>query len=153
VPLASNSSRLTDFGWLIGDWESKQDNTTLNVTFRWIADKRFIERDYTAVQDGKETAKGVQIIGWDPRAGHIRSWSFDATGGFGSSLWTPTPEGWQAESAGVLADGTPTASRDVLIRVVGEDNVLGWRSFDRSVGDVALPDTPEIVLDRLPEKR
>jgi uncharacterized protein (TIGR02246 family) len=153
IPLTSNFHRLEDLGWLIGTWETKRGATTVRATFRWIANKSFIERDHVVREQGVQTESGVQIIGWDPRAEQVRSWSFDASGGYGSSLWTTTPEGWQAKSSGVLADGATTASREMLIRVTGEDDVLGWRSFNRSVGDVALPDTPEIVLDRIPEKR
>ena len=51
------------------------------------------------------------------------------------------------------AQRPPTASRNVLIRVPGEDNVLGWRSVARSVGGTSLPDTPEVVLDRVSEKK
>jgi len=153
IPLSSNFSRLEDLGWLIGTWEAKRDGTAVRATFRWFANKSFIEREYTVREDGVQTASGIQIIGWDPQAGQVRSWSFDASGGYGSSLWTATPEGWHAESSGVLPDGTPTSSQEMLIRVPGEDNVLGWRSFDRSAGDAALADTPEVVLDRAPEKR
>ena len=53
----------------------------------------------------------------------------------------------------MLPDGTPTASRDLLIRVPGEDDVLGWRSMARSAGGASLPDTPEVVLDRIAEKK
>jgi hypothetical protein len=153
LPVASNFHRLKELDWLIGTWESKREGTTVRVNFRWIANKSFIEREYAVRQDGVETAKGIQIIGWDPQAGQVRSWSFDSLGGYGSSLWAPSPEGWRSASSGVLADGTPTSSREILIRVAGEDQVLGWRSVDRSIGGVALPDTPEVVLDRLPEER
>jgi uncharacterized protein (TIGR02246 family) len=153
VPLTSNFSKLEELGWLIGTWQTKRDGTAVRATFRWIANKSFIERDFTVSQDGIQTASGIQVIGWDPQAGRFRSWSFDASGGYGTSLWTPTPEGMHAESSGVMPDGTPTSSEKVLIRVPGEDNVFGWRSFHRSIGDVALPDTAEVVLDRVPEKK
>ena len=55
------------------------------------------------------------------------------------------------DSTGVTADGTPTSSKEILIRVPGEDNVLGWR-FDRKIGETPLPATREVVLDRVPEK-
>lgn len=153
IPLASNAGRLQDLAWLIGTWESKSEGTAVRATFRWIANKSFIERDFTVRQEGVQTASGVQIIGWDPQAGRVRSWSFDATGGYGSGLWTPTLDGLHGESTGVLADGTPTSSQELLIRAPGENDVFGWRSFDRSVDDVALPDTTEAVFDRVPEKQ
>ena len=52
----------------------------------------------------------------------------------------------------MLADGTPTSAGDYLIRVPQEDNVLGFRSVNRKLGDTQLPDLREVVLDRVPEK-
>ena len=153
IELPSNFARVEGLGWLVGTWKAERDGTAMHTTVRWIANKSFLERDYTIRKDGIAVSSGKQIIGWDPKAGQIRSWSFDASGGYGTGLWTATPEGWRIESSGVLPDGTPTASRDLLIRVPGEDNVLGWRSVARSVGGASLPDTPEVVLDRISEKK
>jgi hypothetical protein len=94
----------------------------------------------------------MQIIGWDPQARQIRSWSFDSAGGHGGGLWSAAADGWQIKSSGVLPDGTPTAAVDHLIRVPGENDVFGWESIDRHVGDAELPDLKEAVLDRVPEK-
>jgi hypothetical protein len=52
-----------------------------------------------------------------------------------------------------LPDGTPTASQDRLIRVAGENDVFGWQSTDRRVGDDQLPDLAEVVLDRVIETK
>ena len=49
-----------------------------------------------------------------------------------------------------MPDGTPTTSNDFLIRTVDENSVLGWRSTDRTAGGSEIPDTSEIVLDRVP---
>ncbi len=153
IPLPSNSRRLEELGWLIGSWKTKSEGATVHTAFRWIAGKSFIQRDYTVQQNRVATSSGTQIIGWDPQAGRIRSWSFDSSGGHGTSLWSNAPEGWLIESMGTLADGTPTSSRDLLIRVAGEDNVFGFRSFDRKAGQTALPELREVVLDRVPENR
>jgi uncharacterized protein (TIGR02246 family) len=153
IELPSNFARVESLGWLVGTWKAERDGTAMHSTIRWIANKSFLEREYTIRKDGIAVSSGRQIIGWDPKAGQIRSWSFDASGGHGTGLWTATPEGWRIESSGVMPDGTPTASRDLLIRVPGEDNVLGWRSVARSAGGASLPDTPEVVLDRISEKK
>ena len=153
IPLPSNFSRLADLAWLIGHWQVKDEETTVDTCFRWIANKSFIRRDYSVRRAGIEVSSGTQIIGWEPAAGQITSWSFDSSGGHGTARWSPGPEGWRIESRGVLADGTPTSSRELLIRVAGEDNIFGWRSFDRKAGQVALPDTREVVLDRVPDKQ
>jgi uncharacterized protein (TIGR02246 family) len=153
IELPSNFARVEGLAWLVGTWTAHRDATTVHTTIRWIANKSFLERDYTIRKDGITVSSGKQIIGWDAKARQIRSWSFDASGGYGTGLWTATPDGWRIESSGVLADGMPTSSRDLLIRVPGEDNVLGWRSVARSAGGASLPDTPEVVLDRVVEKR
>ena len=149
VELPSNFAKIEDLGWLAGTWTAKRDGNTVRTTIRWIANNSFLEREYTVANDGIVTSSGRQIIGWDPKTAKVRSWSFDASGGYGTGVWTQTPEGWQIEQTGVLADGTPTSSRDTLVRVPGEDNVLGFRSSARTAGDTRLADVPEVVLDRV----
>ena len=153
IAIQSNYPRLEQFDWLVGKWEAKSKEVTIRTECRWIANKSFLQRDYVVRQNGLTTSAGIQIIGWDPQAGQVRSWSFDSSGGYGTGAWTPTQQGWRIASAGVLADGTRTSSQDVLICVPGERNVLGWRSTDRKVGTMALPDTDEVVLERLAERR
>jgi len=153
IPLASGPGRLEELSWLIGSWKTKSKGATVYTTFRWIGNKSFIQREYTVQQNGKAVSSGTQIIGWDPQANQIRSWSFDSTGGHGTSFWTTMPDGWVMQSSGTLANGAPTSSREHLIRVAGEDNVFGWRSFDRKAGPAILPDMAEVVLDRVVEKR
>ncbi len=152
VELPSNFAKVESLGWLVGTWTAQRDGNKVRTTIRWIANNSFLQREYSVSTDGIETSSGRQIIGWDPKSGQIRSWSFDAAGGYGTGVWTATPEGWQIEQSGVLADGTPTSSRDTLVRVPGEDNVLGFRSANRAVGDTRLPDVPEVVLDRVQAK-
>ena len=154
IELPSNYARVQGLEWLVGTWKAERDGTSLQTTVRWIANNSFLERDFTIRKDGIPFSLGKQIIGWDAKAGQIRSWSFDAAGGYGTGFWTATPDGWRIESTGVMPDGTPTSSLDLVIRVPGEDNVLGWRSIARGAqGGVSLPDTPEVVVDRVVEKK
>jgi uncharacterized protein (TIGR02246 family) len=152
VELPSNFAKIEGLGWLVGTWTAKREGNNVRTTIRWIANNSFLEREYTVANDGIVSSSGRQIIGWDPKIEKIRSWSFDASGGYGTGVWTRTPEGWQIEQSGVLADGTPTSSRDTLVRIPGEDNVFGFRSSARTAGDTRLADVPEVVLDRVPAK-
>lgn len=153
LEVASNYDRLKGLQWLVGTWETSRESTTVRTTIRWVANKSFLLREFTVRQQGVTTSEGLQIIGWDAQAGRVRSWSFDASGGHGSGLWTATADGWRIDNKGQLADGTPTASHDFLIQVTGEPNIVGWRSTQRIVGNLALPDMKEVVLDRVQEKR
>ena len=152
IALPSNFGRLRQLQSLVGDWETKSQGTVVQTRIRWIADRSFLQRDYTVRRNGLTVSSGLQVIGWDPQSNQVRSWSFDSSGGHGTGVWAPTPQGWCIASTGVLADGTPTSSQDLLIRVPDEDNVLGWQSVNRKVGDTQLPDTREVVLERLGEK-
>lgn len=152
VDAPSNYGRLQALEFLVGRWQAKSDDAQVDTDIHWIANKSFLIRNYTVRRAGAVASLGVQIIGFDPLAGRIRSWSFDSSGGYGVGQWTAAPDGWRIESTGVLADGTPTSSRDTLVRVAGEDNTFGWRSTNRTAGGAALPDTPEVVLDRAKEK-
>ena len=108
IELPSNFARVEGLAWLVGSWTAQRDGTTIHTTIRWIANKSFLERDYTIRKDGIVVSSGKQIIGWDAKARQIRSWSFDASGGYGTGLWMATPDGWRIESSGVMADGVPT---------------------------------------------
>ena len=145
-------SKLQDLDWLVGKWRSKTDDVVAESDIRWRGNKSFIEREYTVRKGEATTNSGLQIIGWDPQEGQIRSWSFDATGGYGTGLWSQTADGWMIDHIGTLPDSTPTASRDYVVHVPGQDNVLGWRSTHRMAGDSVLPDTAEVVFDRVKDK-
>ena len=152
IDLPSNFAKIESLGWLVGTWTAKRDGKSVRTTVRWIANNSFLEREYSVATDGIVSSSGRQIIGWDPKTETVRSWSFDASGGYGTGVWSRTPDGWQIEQNGVMADGTPTSSRDTLVRIPGEDNVLGFRSTARTAGDERLPDVAEVVLDRVVEK-
>jgi uncharacterized protein (TIGR02246 family) len=146
---SNNSDRLQPLHWLIGKWQMKASGITATSTYHWIAGQSYLQREYEVDNNGKVISSGTQIIGWNPRVQRLCSWSFDSAGGCGTGVWTPLADGWQIESKGVLADGTPTSSRDQLIRVPGEDDVYGWSSAHRLAGNSVLADLPEKVLDRV----
>ncbi len=152
MPIASNFAQLQELGWLVGDWEAKSDGVTAHSQIRWIANKSFLQRTFSVNRDGMQVASGMQVIGWDPRSERIVSWTFDSSGGHGIGVWNAMQEGWGIDSTGVTADGVPTTAKDHLIRVPGETNVFGWRSVDRKMGDMKVPDVPEVVFDRVTSK-
>ncbi len=137
---------LVDFEWLIGSWTTVSGETRIDMTCRWIADKAFIQRSFTVRAGDDVASSGVQIIGWDPAAEQVTSWTFDSTGGFSVGVWTPQDTGWMIQAEGVLGDGTPTSATNLLSRT--DDDVLSWKSVDRVAGDVQLPDTPETIIRR-----
>ncbi len=135
-----------DLEWLIGSWVAEEHGIQVESVFRWVADGRFIERRYTTTQlDGTKTT-GVQLIGWNPQGGHVQSWDFSPDGGHAIGVWTPTDGGWRAKVVGTTGDGISTSAVNWFIRL--DDNAYVWKSVQRFLGEVPLPDTDEVVIKR-----
>jgi uncharacterized protein (TIGR02246 family) len=134
-------------GWLVGTWEAKQDSKSMLIRCRWLAEHSFLERRFELTDGEQKIASGLQIVGWDPSAERITSWTFSSDGGHSLGAWTHLDDGWQEETIGVLADGIRTRALNLLRRK--DKNTLVWSSVDRMVGDARLPDMDEITLTRV----
>lgn len=144
VQLPANPGRLEDLDFLVGTWSVEQDGTQLETAGRWINNKHLLERGYTARKGDKILAHGRQMIGWDPLAGRIVSWTFTSDGGFAAGAWAPHEGGWIVATVGVMQDGTLTSSTDVWSQP--DKDSVSWKSVNRTKGDTALPDMQEVVM-------
>ncbi|MDH3718311.1 MAG: SgcJ/EcaC family oxidoreductase [Planctomycetota bacterium] len=149
VPLPADPGQLAELDFLVGTWTVEQDGTRLETKYRWINDKHLLERWYTAHKGEKLVSHGRQMIGWDPLAGRIVSWTFTSEGGFAAGAWVPMEDGWAVATVGVLQDRTLTSSTDIWSQPNKES--VSWKSVNRTKGDVALPDMQEVVLKRKQE--
>ena len=144
---ASNEDYLKDLEWFIGDWTPAAKALPLRLHVEWMAQKNFIKTTYTVTRDGQSTMTGGQIIGWNPKLGHIVSWHFDAQGGFGEDVWTKDGSNWVMEATGVLRDGSE--SRSINIATPIDANSFTWQSIKRTLDGVSLPDTPPVKIVRV----
>ncbi|MBI4962410.1 MAG: nuclear transport factor 2 family protein [Desulfomonile tiedjei] len=145
-PLLSVRPDFADLDWLIGDWTAEKGTKNLDFTFRWVADKRFIELSYVARDKDVVARSGIQIIGRDPASGEVASWSFDSSGGYGRGMWKLLKNGWIVESQGVMPDGSSTTSTDIVSKMDGER--FTWQSVNRRVAGRGLTDSEVLVLKR-----
>jgi len=145
-PLTSQRPKFENLEWLIGDWSAAQDSKTLDLSFKWIADKKFIELSYSVRDKDTTVRSGIQIIGLDPLSGDVISWSFDSTGGYGQGQWQLLKKGVIIESRGVMPHGALTTSRDVISRV--DANSFSRQSVNRRVAGQSLNDGEAVVLKR-----
>ena len=155
IELPSNYGRLRQLQWLVGDWETKSEGAMVQTRIRWIAERSFLQRQYT-VRTGRrdDFFRHCRSSAGTRRPARCARGRSTPSGGHGTgALDADARKAGGSSPPGVLADGTPTSSQDFLIRVPDEDNVLGWRSVNRKAGDAQLPDTREVVLERLPEKQ
>jgi uncharacterized protein (TIGR02246 family) len=143
---------LKELSWLIGNWTAQGDAAAVDVTYEWTANNNFIrgETKVRAKAVDKPANGGTQIIGRDPRSGQIVSWYFNADGGHGFGTWIKDGSRWLIESQGTTVDGESTAATNVMYRA--DDNVMSWQSVARRVNNQPVPNTKEIVLDRVAAK-
>lgn len=142
---SANSAPLADLDWIMGTWHAEHLGAEMEIHFRWLADKSFVEATYAKREGDKLTPTATQIVGVDPRSGRITSWMFSADKGYAHGLWVPHDTGWAVEFEGARADGTPTTAVNLLSRV---NDALVWKSTQRTIGGEGLPDTNEVVLKR-----
>lgn len=150
LPPSPSEVDLRQLAWLIGQWRAEGDVAKVEVSYDWIADGNFI-RGQTKVRaiDRDAALPGcLEIIGRDPTNGQIVSWFFTDDGGHGLGAWSKEGDRWIIRAQGLTADGMSTSAVNMLYHA--EENVLSWQSVNRMVGDARLPDTTEVVLERLP---
>lgn len=87
---STNRPSLQDLAWLIGTWEGEGEDQKARTTYEWAENKKFIRCRFTVTQkkDSATVSSGTQVIGVDPAADLVRSWTFDSEGGVGEANWT-----------------------------------------------------------------
>lgn len=142
------TDELADLDWLIGDWIAEEKGVRTESKCRWIVNNKFVERSYTTTQVDGTVSTGLQIIGWNSQTNHVQSWNFTADGGHAVGVWSPTEGGWLAKVVGTTGANASTTAINSLRRL--DDNAYAWQSTDRTIGDVRLPDSDEVIMRRKP---
>jgi uncharacterized protein (TIGR02246 family) len=144
----TNYENLRGLEWAIGDWADDTDKGEVaRVSFTWADNQNFIISTFTTTIKSVSIAGGTQWIGWDPLAKHIRSWTFDAHGGFGEGAWTRDGNKWIIKNHSVLQDGKKMAATNIV--TVIDDNTITWQSRDRMLDGQAVPDIKEVKMKRV----
>jgi uncharacterized protein (TIGR02246 family) len=146
-PPPSPHDYLAPLSWLIGDWINEGEDGKVAINYSWSEDKNYVLGKYEFNPPGGTPRKSVQRLGWDPASGRIRSWLFDADGGFSEGAWTVVDDGVVIKSSSVNPDGS-TASATMAIVPDGKDRFT-ISGTDRIVGDAREADF-EITIVRRP---
>ncbi len=141
---------LSELGWLVGDWVEETEEAVVQTTVSWVDDGNFLLRTFDVRVKGKPALSGTQRIGWDPLTRQIKSWVFDASGGYGEGLWMREGDQWVIKATGVRPDGRVATATQVLT-YVNKDS-LRWKSIDRTLGGGISQDIDEIVMVRKPPR-
>jgi len=81
---------------------------------------------------------GTQWIGWDAAAKQIRSWNFEADGGFDESTWSKDDGKWTIKTNSTLADGSKVTATNIVTKV--DANTITWQSKDQTVNGKSMPE-------------
>ncbi len=121
----SRYEQLKPLEWMIGHWVDKDDKVDIETECQWTKNRSFITRSFTVAAEGQINLSGMQIIGWDPAAKTIRSWTFDSDGGFAEGAWTCKKDRWFIREQGRSCrwpkglDGQRHQARSTRIRSPG----------------------------------
>jgi hypothetical protein len=120
----------------------------ISISCRWAKSESFLLVDFIARDGGETVMESQQRIGWDPLLAGVRSWVFDADGGYGQGRWTQVDGNWIIKSTAVLPNGT-TGSATIFFEPVSQHKFI-MKGFDRVLGDELEPDFEAVIVRKPP---
>ncbi|QDU77456.1 hypothetical protein Pan97_45260 [Bremerella volcania] len=136
--------------WMIGTWvDDAQEGVTVETTGRWTKNNNFIVRSFRVFVQDQVDFEGTQVVGWDPSAGAIRSWTFDSDGGFGVGRWSNSGNRWTVQALNVLPDGRRGSSTNIYDLL--DENTIEFKSIGRQVDGELLPSIDTFTIVRAAE--
>jgi uncharacterized protein (TIGR02246 family) len=143
-----NSAHLRGLEWAIGDWaEEAEKGAVERLSVAWTENENFIVANFSTTSGDLSVGSATQWIAWDPIDKRIRSWIFDAAGGFGEGSWTKEDKKWVIKTTSITQDGKKATATYILTSV--DPDTITLQGKDRSVDGSALPDTKEAKLKRV----
>jgi uncharacterized protein (TIGR02246 family) len=142
---SSHYEQLKVLEWMVGKWGTDADNAQVELDCNWTKNQNFLTRAFKISIDD-DSFSGMQIIGWDPAAKAIRSWTFDSNGTFTDATWQQRKGRWFIRNRGTLPDGRTATMINVMKPV--DDNSFTWQTIERTAGGELLPNIDEIAIVR-----
>ena len=131
---------LEELSWLLGKWEAKTEEYSIELSCDWTLDKSFLMQNFR-VKSSDEDFQVVTYIAFDPSQGQFQSWFFDSRGGFGGGVWIRSEDTYRIGSVMVLPDGQ-IGSSVMTWEKVDADTIV-WQALEREVGGESIPDTKQ----------
>lgn len=138
---------LEPLAWLVGDWVNEGTDGDVSISYRWSEDGNYLLGEFNVRPVEGEPRKSTQRIAWDPATESIRSWIFDADGGFSESVWSLVEDGIVAKSQSTNPDGATASATLTIMRLDNDHYTIA--GTDRIVAGTREPDF-EITVTRRP---
>ncbi|MGV3606045.1 MAG: YybH family protein [Planctomycetaceae bacterium] len=148
VEIPSHYEHLKVLEWMVGSWGDQDEGVQIQTDCKWAKNQNFLVRSFSLVVGDQIDTSGMQIIGWDPAAKTIRSWTFDSNGAFAEATWKKKGDSWYISNRGVLPDGRLATMVNVM-KVVDKDSFT-WETIERTAGGELLPNIQAVTVVRNP---
>jgi uncharacterized protein (TIGR02246 family) len=145
---AANADQVASLNVFVGEWKGEKNGITVNISAKWDANKKFLQRKVT-MSAGKSSIVGTQQIGWDPLSQQIRSWLFSDDGSLSEGVWSREGYFWMVLASRVLPDGQ--ISKSTQVYKFPDKSTLVWKSVGCSI-DGEPTDDFDITLKRIATK-
>ncbi len=142
----SEQAPLRDLEWLIGSWQAKRADLSIENTYEWVGNKAFI-RGHIVTRQKDRTITAMQVIGLDPKTGALRIWIFESNGIFAQGTCHRDENAWIFETAGEAPDGAPVSAKNILLHVNGD--TMTWQPVQLRMGNEQIADLPPIKVTRV----
>jgi uncharacterized protein (TIGR02246 family) len=144
----TNYDHLRPLEWVIGDWATEGGKDEVGrIGFDWSPEGNNILSVHAVTIKDAALSEGTQRITWDPAAKQIRSWTFEADGGFSEGWWTKDGDKWIIRTNSVLRSGSRVTASNVVTRI--DADTIIWKTTDQKLDGKPLPDTAEIKMKRV----
>ncbi len=142
----SHYEQLKVLEWMVGTWVDEDEDARIETECKWTKNRNFLTRSFSIAVGDRIDMAGMQIVGWDPAAKTIRSWTFDSDGGFAEATWTYKNDRWFVHNKGVLSDGRRASAVNVIKPM--DANSFTWQTVERTAGGELLPNIDEVQIVR-----
>jgi uncharacterized protein (TIGR02246 family) len=146
VVIPTHYEQLKALEWMVGSWTDETADAEVELDCNWTKNKNFLTRAFKVYVEGQIDMSGMQVIGWDPAAKAIRSWTFDSNGTFAEATWERRGDRWFVRNRGVLPDGRSATMVNVMKQV--DEDSFTWQTIERTAGEELLPNIDEIQIVR-----
>jgi uncharacterized protein (TIGR02246 family) len=143
--IPTHYEQLKALEWMVGNWTDAAGEAEIEVDCNWTKNQNFLTRAFKISIDDNSMS-GMQIIGWDPAAKTIRSWTFDSNGTFAEATWEQRGGRWFIRNRGTLPDGRGATMINVMKQV--DDKSFTWQTIERTAGGELLPNIDEVLVVR-----
>ncbi len=144
---ASAADALAELEWLVGQWQDESSESPVRAIVKSAVGGSFLVRTFEATGAEGSPLQSTQIIGWDPRAQHFRSWTFDADGSFGDGVWSKSDDQWLIKSTQTLSDGR--AASGTYVMTVQDVDSFSVQLIGREIEGEPQPASPAVSVKRV----